>query len=55
MDWCESSHSPENGNCIEVASADTVMIRETQDRDGVIPPSPPTHGARSQRRPGETS
>ena len=35
MDWRTSTYSAENGNCVEVASADTVMIRDTQDRDGV--------------------
>ena len=35
MDWRTSSHSAENGNCIEVASADTVMIHNSRDRIGV--------------------
>jgi hypothetical protein len=35
MEWRKSTHSVENGNCVEVAAADTVMIRDTQSRDGV--------------------
>jgi Domain of unknown function (DUF397) len=35
MEWRKSTYSVENGNCVEVASAGTVMIRDTQDRDGM--------------------
>ncbi len=35
MEWRKSTYSVENGNCVELASAGTVMIRDTQDRDGV--------------------
>jgi hypothetical protein len=34
--WRKSSHSGGNGGeCVEVASADTVMVRDTADREGV--------------------
>jgi hypothetical protein len=36
MDWRKSSYSGANGgDCVEVASADGVMVRDTTDRDGV--------------------
>jgi hypothetical protein len=36
MDWRKSSFSNANGGaCVEVASADGVMIRDTTNRDGV--------------------
>ena len=35
MEWRKSTYSVENGNCVEVASAGAVMIRDTQDSDGV--------------------
>jgi len=35
-DWRKSSYSGGNGGeCVEVASADGVMVRDTTDRDGV--------------------
>jgi len=35
MDWRKSSYSGANGgNCVEVASADGVNVRDTVDRDG---------------------
>ena len=35
MDWRKSSYSGANGgSCVEVASADGVMVRDTTDRDG---------------------
>jgi hypothetical protein len=34
--WRKSTYSDGNGGeCVEVASAGAVMIRDTQDRDGV--------------------
>ncbi len=36
MDWRASSYSGANGgNCVEVASAEGVAVRDTKDRDGV--------------------
>lgn len=35
MDWRTASYSVENGNCVEVASAGSILIRDTQVRDGV--------------------
>jgi uncharacterized protein DUF397 len=35
MEWRKSTYSVENGNCVEVTAAGTVLIRDTQDRDGV--------------------
>ena len=35
MEWRKATYSVENGNCVELAAAGTVMIRDTQDRDGV--------------------
>jgi Domain of unknown function (DUF397) len=36
MDWRKSSCSGANGGqCVEVASGDGVMVRDTTDRDGV--------------------
>ena len=35
MDWRKSTYSSSNGGqCVEVASADGVMVRDTVDRDG---------------------
>jgi hypothetical protein len=34
MEWRKATYSAENGNCVEVASAGAVLIRDTQDRDG---------------------
>jgi hypothetical protein len=35
MEWRKATYSAENGNCVEVASDEAVMIRDTRDRDGV--------------------
>jgi hypothetical protein len=32
--WRTSSYTGTNGNCVEVASADGVMVRDTKDRGG---------------------
>jgi hypothetical protein len=35
-DWRKSTYSGSNGgDCVEVASADGVRVRDTKDRDGV--------------------
>jgi hypothetical protein len=36
MDWRKSSHSGANGgDCVEVASAEGVAVRDTTDREGL--------------------
>jgi hypothetical protein len=36
MDWRKSSYSGANGgDCVEVASAEIVAVRDTTDREGV--------------------
>jgi hypothetical protein len=36
MDWRKSSYSGANGgNCVEVATAEGVAVRDTTNRDGV--------------------
>ncbi|HEY0933456.1 MAG TPA: DUF397 domain-containing protein, partial [Trebonia sp.] len=34
-EWRKATHSAENGNCVEVAAAGAVLIRDTQDRGGI--------------------
>lgn len=56
--WRKSTYSGGNGGeCVEVASAGTVMIRDTQDRDGVTltVPAPTWRAfmAEVQGNPGE--
>jgi Domain of unknown function (DUF397) len=34
MDWRKSSFSGTNGSCVEVASGNGVMVRDTTDRNG---------------------
>jgi hypothetical protein len=37
MDWRKSSHSADQGNCAEAATAARgVLVRDTQDRSGVM-------------------
>jgi hypothetical protein len=54
MEWRKATYSVENGNCVEVASAGTVMIRDTQDRDGVTltVPAPAWRAFTAQLRAG---
>lgn len=33
--WRTSRYTGTSGNCLEAASADGVMVRDTKDRDGV--------------------
>jgi hypothetical protein len=33
VDWRKASYSNGSGNCVEVASADGVAVRDTTDRD----------------------
>jgi hypothetical protein len=35
MTWRKSTYSSNGGECVEVASGEGVMIRDTTDRDGV--------------------
>ncbi len=35
MEWRKSTYSVESGNCVELASAGRVLIRDSQDRAGV--------------------
>jgi hypothetical protein len=35
--WRKSSHSGDNGGeCVEIASADAVLVRDTTDRSGAV-------------------
>ena len=49
MEWRKATYSAENGNCVEVASAGSVLIRDTQDRAGVTL-SVPAQAWRVRRR-----
>ena len=35
-EWCKSTYSGANGgSCVEVASAERILVRDTTDREGV--------------------
>ncbi|MEV7040285.1 DUF397 domain-containing protein [Amycolatopsis sp. NPDC051061] len=34
MTWRTSSYTGSQGNCVEVASGETVLVRDTKDRSG---------------------
>ncbi|MEV4144510.1 DUF397 domain-containing protein [Amycolatopsis sp. NPDC049691] len=34
LTWRKSSYSANGGNCVEVALARTVLVRDTKDREG---------------------
>ena len=51
--WRKSSYSGDNGGeCIEVAAAEAVLVRDTADRSGPYSPSLPAHGGHSLRQSG---
>ena len=53
--WRKSTYSDGNGGeCVEVASAGTVMIRDTRDRDGLTltVPAPAWRAFTTQLRAG---
>jgi len=35
MEWRKATYSAENGNCVEVASDASILVRDTQNRGGV--------------------
>ncbi len=51
MDWRKSTYSNANGgDCVEVASAEAVAVRDTTDRDGVTLKFSPEAWQRFTRR-----
>jgi hypothetical protein len=41
-DWRKASYSNGSGNCVEVASTGTVLVRDTTNRDGATLELSPT-------------
>ena len=56
LTWRKSTYSGgQGGNCVEVAAAGTVHVRDTTDRDGVALAVPAAESGISNPRKGEIS